>query len=119
MELTERIEMLKDQELKIKADLNNLILSMPDNPDIQRISEHPRVFTVMFSDVVKTGHMNLSPYFYDWKYQYQKLVEKINATDTVQIVSVLEGMISKGSFTLEGDKIQLHPTIIKQLKSIL
>ena len=92
---------------------------MPDNPDIQKISDHPHVFTVMMSTVIKTGTMNLSPYFYDWKYQHQKLAQLINSSRTVSLINILEEIIRKGYFILDAEKIQLHPTIIKQLKSIL
>lgn len=119
MEIKNSITNLQKQALDIKEKINSLILSMPDNPDITRISERPRTFTVKFSTIVKSGSLNMSPYFYDWKYQYERLVRKVNQTEITNLIDMIDMIIRKGAFIIDDEKVQLHPEVIKQLKSIL
>jgi hypothetical protein len=119
MGIVSNISKLEAESLRIKEGINNLLLSMPDNPDIKRIGNGPRCFSINFSSIRKDAGLNLSPYYYDWQYQYEKLILKVNATNITHLVVVIENAIKNKHFVHDNEKVILHPEVIKQLKSLL
>ena len=129
MEITGRVTKLTEEAKRIKEDINNIIRSLPDNPDIQRLSNSPNCFIVQLSTVQADRHHNLSPVYYDFKYQYRKLINKVNQLEILTIDKALNDIISEGQFkvytgqNMHGQKchetIKLHPEVIKRLKELI
>jgi hypothetical protein len=129
MELVVRISNLTKQANEIKEEINLLISSLPDNPDIKRINDAPNCFIVQFSTIQKDKTHVLCPCYYDFKYQYKKLIEKINQADILTLDKTLLKITNEGSFKLYtgtnihgqacNDTIKLHPLVITKLKELI
>jgi hypothetical protein len=98
----------------IRKDLNSKILELPDNPKINRFSESPRCFTISSSDL---GH-NWTPFYHDFKLQYQKLVEVINTARPENLCEKMKGIIKSGVLHDGTHNYKFNPVVIGHLKSI-
>ena len=112
---------------RIKKALKAAILSLPDNPRLQRISNHPRCFTMSSKDVFapnKYGFTdmriknNLSVFFHDFKAQYEKLAEVVEKARPENVLPSLQAIIANGR-TEGRDYNNFHPDVIANLKAIL
>ena len=67
---------------EIKSLLVRKIRSFPDNPKIQRISTNPTSFVMKRSDMED----DWTPFYYDFKMQYEKLVQEIEKKKADRII---------------------------------
>lgn len=116
---------LRRNKLRIIRSLRNLILSLPDNPNIQRLSK--RCFTMSFSHL---SLRNWTPEHYDFKRQYRLICREVLARRIEKILPFLEKIIQNGFLTREefiyaGHKgykgtcrFTFHPEVIDHLKTI-
>lgn len=102
---------------RIKDELGRLILDLPDNPEIKRLSSNPNCYIINSSVINKDLHHTLSPEYYDFKYQYKKLVEKIDTMNILQFSDNLKKIINDGKFNVgsNNEVIKLHPKVIELL----
>lgn len=118
-ELTEKC---KDILLQITEHINNL----PDNENIKRISENPNCFIISSKCVIGNS---ISADYYDFKYQYKKIIEQLHKGRVEDIISKLEKYIKEGKIIVSNGKdkrgfncvetIKLHPKVIEYLKQII
>ncbi len=116
------VELKKLQEAIAKA-----INELPDNPNIQRISEHPRCFVMSSKDVfagnkygftdMRIRH-NWSVFYHDFKAQYKKIAEVIERARPESVLVQLNSIINTGH--LQGkDYVEFHPKVIQYLANLM
>lgn len=116
---------LRRNKLRIIRSLRNLILSLPDNLNIQRLSK--RCFTM---SSLHLSSRNWTPEHYDFKRQYRLICREVLARRIEKILPFLEKIIQNGFLTREefiyaGHKVYrgtsrftFHPEVIAHLKTI-
>ena len=99
------------------------ILSLPDNPRINRISNSPRCFTMSSKDLGG----NWSVEHHDFKKQYQMIVEQLENSELSNTFNKLQNIITgekivvsnSGSFGLRtSNTFQLHPDVVANLRKM-
>lgn len=116
---------IKEEIKRYKSAINDLInglkkqiLELPDNPNIKRISDSPHCFTVNFSQL----HDNWSPEYYDFKKQYEVLVDVLFKSEPEKVLSRLEQILRDSSvkFTENGVSrvFRFHPTVMKNVMEL-
>lgn len=125
-ELKKEMGNLHERAKSIVKILQDKIAELPDNPNIKRIG-NSGTFTMKMSEVFKTPSMNLSADYYDFKYQYKKIVEVLEHTEPGEVFNRLERICKEGKIEYVGTGIhgstrnhhKLHPDVISHLKSFL
>lgn len=118
MEILKRSSTINKSIEELKSEINSFLLSLPDNPDIKRISKEPRVF-IINSSVIFNKNMRLDPEYYDWDYQYSMLIRKVNETNYESLVDTIKSIIKRKSTIIDNKKVLFHPEVINQLKTVL
>ena len=107
---------LIEAESKVKdivAQIAKLIESCPDNPNIERI-ENGNSFLIRVKDLSK--NFNLSPDYYDFKYQYKLISEYLQKnSNSIAINKILNDK----KILVNGSYITLHPDVCENVKKIL
>ena len=129
MEILDTILDLQWQSLLVKRKIRQKIRSLPDNSNINRISNSPNCFTMMASEIFKDKDMTFSAEYYDFKYQYKKICQFIRKMDITKIQSNIQKWIDEGYINYREythllqrythNRIKLHPQVIKYLKELL
>ena len=106
------------QETQLKNQIKEKLLTMPDNPRINRIGDSPRCFTIKFSDL---GTTNWTPFYQDFKLQYEKLAEVVGRLPLGSLTSNLYVIIKTKSYRDSSAKhtFHFHPDVIKNLVDLL
>lgn len=104
--------------IQLRTVIYEYFKELPDNPSIDRIATNPCCFMVS-SSVVRNNNGILSPDYYDFKYQYGKIIEKISSVEDSKIVETLKNMVEMKKFIIKGYTITLHPQVIEFIKPIL
>lgn len=107
---------LVQQAIAIRKAIADVIIGLPDNDKINRISDSPSTFTMSSNNLFKGI---TSPAFYDFKHQYRMLSEVILELPIEDTVNWLNKTLDKGSFICKGVKIQLHPEVIEHIKGVI
>ena len=79
---------------RIKDELKRLILDLPDNKNIKKFADKPNCFIINSSEIFKDKDHTFSPEYYDFKYQYKKLVEKIDQLNVLTFGEALKQIIA-------------------------
>lgn len=100
----------------VKIKLVDRIKDLPDNKKIKRLSK--RCYTINSKDL--SGGLNLSAFYYDFKAQYQYIVDLIEGSTINRIESVLVEIITTGRCK---DKVYsktktFNPEVVEHLKAI-
>lgn len=118
-ELNDIIQLIDNIKFKIKEKIK----SLPDNENIKRINKN--CFIIQKSEVDK--YNNLSPYYYDFEYQYRALLDKIDVIPYEKLIITLKRIKTEGKITKTMNNrygrpfdasVTLHPTVIKFIKKI-
>ena len=83
---------------RIREIIANMIQSLPDNPDIHRMEGAPNCFVMSSRNL---NPKSFSPFYYDFKLQYKKLIEIIDTANPIDI-SHLETILRQGSYLKSG-----------------
>jgi hypothetical protein len=110
------LKQLIDQIENVKQQLYAKILSLPENDKITILSEHPKCFTVKFSDVIGKP---FNAEYYDFKAQYKILVELLKNTTTENFENCINNAIETGKVRHNNVTYNLNPEVVKYLKSIV
>ena len=101
---------------ELKSEFHTNILELPQNPDINIINESPSCFTVKSS---WAWGNSLLPLYYDFKKQYELVVEKLESVAIDNYDDTLNSIVETGIIRLDKRTLRLNPTVVKNLKSIL
>ena len=101
---------------RIKQELFDLILDLPDNPKINRISD--RCFTISTKDL--SNDLCLTPEYYDFKKQYQLIVQIIEESTVKRTKALMDEIIRKGSIRYTSNiHHRFHPDVVEHLKVLM
>ena len=114
-ELTTDLEIQTDQ---LKTKLVQALRKLPGNPRITQLGSNPNCFTIQFSDM---GTKNWTPFYHNFKMQYEALAEIVEASQIGTLCSKLEDIIRKESYRDSSKTFtyHFHPDVIKHLASML
>ena len=115
MNIEERIKALSKESLDIKEDLKGLLMSIPQNPDINASEKGHRCFTVSFS-TLKDNNLILSPGYYDNISQMKFLCKMIDSTKSLDTaIANLRQVVDSGKLK---DK-SFNPHVQKYIKEVV
>ncbi|MBN2569832.1 MAG: hypothetical protein JXB42_10430 [Deltaproteobacteria bacterium] len=100
---------------QIKNDLKKRILSMPDNPKISRIGGGTTCFVL---NSVNLGE-SWSPFYHDFRKQYQEIAEIVDRLPIEKLAEQLEEIAKRESIKTSGGTLKLHPEVAGRLKGLL
>jgi hypothetical protein len=110
------IEKNIQQVQELKRALSLAINALPDNPRIHRLGGGERsVFTMSSKDI---GGI-LAAFYHDFKAQYRKLGEIVNAARLETIGGVLVKIVESGSYFENRGTIKFHPDVCEHLRVLL
>jgi hypothetical protein len=116
MEQLSKINELILEAIKVRKQIADCILGLPDNPNINRIGNG--CFTIKFSELAKND-MVLSAEYYDYKVQYKAIHRVLIDVPLEHTIDKLFDIITKGSVIIGKHNIKLNPEVIENLKSII
>jgi hypothetical protein len=109
---------------RLRESIVQAILDLPDNPNIQRLKEHPRCFIMsskeafsICTDMRVTN--NISVFYHDFKAQYELITEVVNGSHIENIIPTLRTITETGKYRKEGYYYTFHPTVLTHLKTLL
>lgn len=110
---------LNNKILAIKKQLQEKILSLPENPNITRVAKN--CFTIMRSQL---DNRSWSVEFYDFKKQYRIICDILDHTEPSKLSDKLNEIISNKCFILTHErgnpyKVQFHDDVCNYLSSIV
>lgn len=117
MDINDEIHELHAKSVELKNKIIAIIDKFPDNPNIERISGNSEAFTIKMSQL--SDWLVLSPEYYDWKYQYKKIIIKIEEMDILTFDETFNKILKDKRFKLNSNVIYLCPEVINKLKEIL
>lgn len=82
-----------------------------DNPEINKISDSPKVFTVKASQLCGSW----SPEFYDFSQQYDFIIKLANKQSVSVFLNSLEKIVNTGRY----DYMRFHPQVIEKIKTLI
>ena len=101
--------------MELVGKLAAMIKELPENPEVKQLSNG--AFAVNLSTIANSGGI-LSPEFYDFKFQYnaisEKLLESENPVGLIQKI-----ILEKRIFIRKGFSIKINEQVIDNLKTIL
>ena len=114
------IKELTTKTKNIRKEISNLILSLPDNPDIERLS-HSNAF------VMKSSQLNhgWSVVTHDFFHQYMIISDFVAKTPIEKIYDKLSKNLTPNQSGIywfpngSNRRIRLHPQVVKNIKQIL
>lgn len=102
--------------LQIKEELTYIILTLPDNNNITRLSDQ----CFVMSSANLSNDLCLTPEYYDFKRQYKLIVKIIEECSIERIQSLMSDITRKGSVHYpSGIYHRFHPNVIKQVNLLL
>lgn len=110
-----RISDILNSQSQLVTELENLIRGLPDNNKITRLGNN--CFTIRHSDL--SDSLILSPEYYDFKVQYEKLIKIVNETEFTKLLDVLASIIKRKHYLKSGHNFIFHPEVINNLKNVL
>jgi len=114
--ITNIVEMSK-QMAKLRRQIVNAILKLPDNSEIERLDKDGKCFQIS-SSTLGTGN-NWSPRFYDFKAQYRLIAGVISDSPIEDIPFKLKTMVDKKIVATGGATYKLHPKVAENLKTLM
>jgi len=113
MEHIRNIMPLVEQAIAIRKQIANLILNLPDNNRINRISSN--AFTLNSSELLNENY-NLSPLYHDFKRQYRMIANALLSIPIENTEQWLKAICNRGYFQAGPTKVTLHPMVIENIR---
>ena len=104
-------------EAVLVAEIEELILNLPDNPDIERLSKN--AFILSNSDMTSGSW---SPISYDFKAQYRAIMDLMTDVPIGKGLKKIEKALKNQSIMRNNRTqrpIHLHPCVISNVQSVL
>lgn len=106
---------------KIKGEIQQLILNLPDNPNINRIP-NSNSFTMSISQIL--GNKNnptarMDVFFHDYLAQYKYISTVISKARPEKVVRLLQRIVSEGKHKDKADYRTFNPSVINHIKNLL
>ena len=111
--LKEDIERLQDEANRLREGIKAKIMALPDNPKITRLGGG-KSFTLQFKDL----GASFSPFYHDYKAQYEAIAAVIDKTDPMKLMDKIFE-ISAGKLRRGTETLTFNPEVIKNLLGIM
>lgn len=111
--IKKEVEDAQEKVLRIKKEIFDVIRNLPDNPNIKRLGD--KAFVMSSKNLLN----NWTPQYYDFQWQYKRIIELIKSSGVDAIIPKLEEIIKTGEFRQGREAIKFHPDVIENLKKIL
>ena len=118
MSFSKTLEDMEQQIEMLVQQVERLISDLPDNPRINRLASNPSCFTISSKDLF-AGRGNLSPFYQDFKKQYEAVILMLRAGNPLLVVTRLRKIINGTAVVVSGQRTALHPDVLVNLQSIL
>jgi len=129
MKFKEALVQLKLTIENIKLDLQKQIQALPDNPNIERVKGQAGSFVISSSELFSDKEMNMSPRYYDFKFQYEFLCHIIDYVDVLEIEHKLKEIVvlkttkywydGNDRFGTSTSTFKFNPTVINLLDKVI
>jgi hypothetical protein len=103
------------EAISIRKRITDMILELPDNPDINPISKSPMAFTIQSS---KLDRGILSPEHYTFKYQYNYFAAALLRVPIEDTLDWIETTLNRGSIKVSGQTMKLNPMVIENIRRV-
>lgn len=105
---------IEKKKVDLVGQLTKLISELPENTETEKLSGG--AFTVKFSTIM-ANKGNLSPHFYDFKFQYGTVSEKLLLAENP--IAALQKIVLEKRVIRSGTNYTLHDEVINNLKKLL
>lgn len=120
---TQKIADLAAQIQKIRDEISQKLLSLPQNPRIKSVGQSGNCFTIKVSDLMGgpgNPHANWSASYHDFRTQYRALADLVQRGSPETIISRLKNALDRGSLIAgHQSRITLHPDVIDHVRRLL
>lgn len=113
-ELEKQQASLQVEFFKLREDLKQKILSLPDNPAGTQVGQGMSI-----SSLELFKHDNWTASFHNFKAQYKKICEFIDSLPVEQVIPRLLSILVIGHIDRKDGRFKLHPDVIKSIAAIL
>ena len=114
--LKSKISNITKQIEEIKKNIIKEINNFEQNPKIKPLSKN--CFTINLKDL--SGGLNLSPFHYNYKLQYEYIGEVIKNTKIECVLYVLMNIVKYGTHTKDRYEIQrFNPVVIQKISELI
>ena len=113
---TAEIDIATTKLATLLVELNEMIANLPDNPRINRIGAN--CFLIRSSDL---GN-NWSPEHHDFRRQYQRVIDAISTTATVEALTMFRKIVGQGwiyDAKESSRRFRFHSEVLDNLRSLL
>ena len=116
MVLKTKVINIHKQIMKMKQDLINEINICDQNPKIKVLSKN--CYVINSKDL--SNDLNLCPFYYNFKTQYEYISQVIENTRIESILSVLNSIIETGRHKKDTyHRVKFNPIVINKIKSLI
>lgn len=105
---------IEKKKVGLVGQLTKLISELPENTETEKVGD--RGFTIKLSTIM-ANKGNLSPHFYDLKFQYATVSEKLLLAENP--IASLQKIILEKRVIRSGTPYTLHDEVINNLKNLL
>ena len=115
--ISQEVDRHRSVEEELKQELRSVLLGLPDNPDIKRLSG--KCFVVSSSQMAG-GRWGVESH--DFKAQYRALASLLDNRTLADGVERIVDALDQASIRMKGDvsyTLHLHPDVISQVSGIL
>lgn len=117
--LAKTINGIIEQLSTVRDSLKELIITLPDNPNIKRLDTNQNIFTISAKDMGNVW----CPNYHDFRFQYNLIAMKLDSLlDTPKdALRILNSALNTGRIKRAGDNYEyrLHPDVIDNVRNIL
>lgn len=116
--LTKKIRSLTKEMEQIKKEVIGIIDNLEQNPKIKMLSKN--CFVIRKNNL--SNDLNLSPFYYNHKLQYEYISDIINNSRIENILSVLKNIIKTGwhkKAERTRNRVKFCPEVINKLKTLI
>jgi hypothetical protein len=114
MALKEDIERLQQEANRLREGIKAKIKALPDNPKITRLGDG-KAFTLSSKDLGQSW----SPFYHDYRAQYETLAEVIDKTDPMRLPWKISGIAATGKLKRGAETLTFNPEVLKHLVAVM
>jgi hypothetical protein len=115
MALKEDIERLQQEANRLREGIKAKIMALPDNPQITRLGDSGKCFTISSKDL----GASFSPFYHDYRAQYETLAEVIDKTDPMRLPWKIAEIAATGKLKRGTETLTFNPEVLKNLVSVM
>lgn len=121
---TEELEIVAKKGEELRKQLHEAIANLPDNPEVKRVAQKPRCFTVsskaVFGDLKNNPTLRMDPFYHDFSNQYEAIAKAIDICEPINVLKTLTNIANTGKLKLSGGRYHsFHPVVVNHLRTLI